>query len=109
MLGIAIGAREECFLACQSDRPDGAFEDVGIQLDPAVIDDGAAFAIADDLAVLGREAADLFLDSVEPADPLHRFVGYRRAGRFVELVKPAAQTCPSHARMVLRWTPACNR
>jgi len=103
MLGAAIGAREECVFPCQSDRPDGAFEDVGIQLDPAiiekqgeaipaiegisdrlgelvlgreapvlllqpwleVIDDGATFAIADDLAVLGREAADLFLYAIE--------------------------------------------
>jgi len=38
MLGTAIGACEECILACQSDRSDGAFEDVGIQLDPAVIE-----------------------------------------------------------------------
>jgi hypothetical protein len=44
MLGSAIGTCEQCIFAIEGDRPDGALNDVGVDLDPAVIDEaGEAF------------------------------------------------------------------
>ena len=37
MLAAAVGTGEESILAVQCDRPDGAFDDVGVDLDAAVI------------------------------------------------------------------------
>jgi hypothetical protein len=39
VLAAAIGASEERILAIEGDGPDGALDDVGIDLDPAVIDE----------------------------------------------------------------------
>ena len=52
VLGAAIGSCEERILAIEGDRADGALDDVGIDLDPAVIEEAdkavpAAEAIAD--------------------------------------------------------------
>ena len=39
MLGAAVGAGEERILAIERDRPDGALDDVGVDFDPAVIEE----------------------------------------------------------------------
>ena len=39
MLAAAVGAGEECVLAVQRDRPDRAFDDVGVDLDAAVVEE----------------------------------------------------------------------
>jgi hypothetical protein len=39
MLAAAVGAREERVFAVQRDRPDCAFDDVGVDLDTAVVEE----------------------------------------------------------------------
>ena len=39
MLAAAVGAREECVFAVQRDRPDCAFDDVGVDFDTTVVDE----------------------------------------------------------------------
>ena len=39
MLGAAVGAGEECILAIERDRPDGALDDVGVDLDATVVEE----------------------------------------------------------------------
>ncbi len=41
VLGAAVATREQCILAIQSDRPDGALDDVGVDLDAAVVEEAA--------------------------------------------------------------------
>ncbi len=41
LLGAAIAARKQCILAVPGDRPDGALDDVGVDLDAAVFEDAA--------------------------------------------------------------------
>jgi hypothetical protein len=39
MLGTAIGAREQCVLAIKCDRTDRALDNIGVDLDAAVVDE----------------------------------------------------------------------
>ena len=41
MLAAAVGAGEQCILSIEGERTDGAFDDVGIDLDAAVIEEAA--------------------------------------------------------------------
>ena len=41
MLAAAIRTREERILSIQSERPNGAFDNVGVDLDVAVIEEAA--------------------------------------------------------------------
>ena len=44
MLAAAVGAGEECVFAVQRDRPDRAFDDIGVDIDTAVVEEtGQAF------------------------------------------------------------------
>jgi hypothetical protein len=39
MLAATVGAREECVFSVQRDWPDCAFDDVGVDLDTAVVEE----------------------------------------------------------------------
>lgn len=58
MLAAAVGIGEESILAVQCDRPDGAFDDVGVDLDAAVVEEAGEplpprEGVADRLGELG--------------------------------------------------------
>ena len=51
MLAAAVGAREECVFSVQGDRPDRAFDDVGVDLDAAIVEEsGQALATRERIA-----------------------------------------------------------
>ena len=43
MLGAAVRSGKECILAIEGDRPDGALDHVGVDLDAAVLQEGLKY------------------------------------------------------------------
>src|ERR1700680_2439908 len=82
MLAAAVGAREECVFSVQSDRPDCAFDDVGVDLDTAVVEEAgqtlptreriadrfSEFCLLTDQSELGAQPGFKFIDN-RPAPP----------------------------------------
>jgi hypothetical protein len=66
MLGAAVGSGEQGVLACERERPDGALDDVVVDLDAAVVEEQAEALparqrVADRLGELGLLADELEL------------------------------------------------
>ena len=66
MLGADVGAGEQSILAGQGERPDGAFDDVVVDLDAAIVEEQAQALparqrVADRLGELGLLADELEL------------------------------------------------
>src|SRR5271166_4957424 len=71
----------------------------GFQPGPRCLDDRTAALLAAGAAVLGRLAADLGLDRVEPGDLSQRLSGERRLGRRVELVEASPAMRPTENQL----------
>ncbi len=82
MLAAAVGAREERVFAIQGDRPDRALDDVGVDLDAAVVEEAgqalptreriadrfSEFCLLTDQSELGAQPGFKFIDN-RPAPP----------------------------------------
>ena len=82
MLAAAVRASEECVFSVQSDRPDRAFDDVGVDLDTAVVEEAgqalpareriadcfSEFCLLTDQSELGAQPGFKFIDD-RPAPP----------------------------------------
>ena len=80
MLAAAVGAREECVFAVQRDRPDRAFDDVGVDIDTTVVEEaGQAFPPRERIADRFSELCLLTDQSELGAQPEFKFINDRPA------------------------------